>query len=157
MRLLVDDLKAHRLQIARAHLAGDFGVAFDLALYSLCVDLFERFGYRSHPLDLRAVESELHSSLNDLSGTPADRLLETRRKALNLDWLKLLPAEGFQALSALRPRPSSVSSPAASLHASSRSSRSRTGPTRSWNPPAGGLRSRSPIIGGRPPPTTGAG
>jgi ParB family chromosome partitioning protein len=63
-QMLVDDLKAHRLQIARAHLAGDFGVAFDLALYSLSVDLFERFGYRSHPLDLRSIESELHSSLN---------------------------------------------------------------------------------------------
>jgi len=100
-QLLVDDLKAHRLQIARAHLAGDFGVAFDLALYSLCVDLFERFGYRSHPLDLRATESELHSSLNDLAGTPADCLLDARRQALDLDWLKLPPAEGFQALSAL--------------------------------------------------------
>jgi hypothetical protein len=33
-QVLVDDLKAHRLQITRAHLAGDFGVAFDLALYS---------------------------------------------------------------------------------------------------------------------------
>jgi ParB family chromosome partitioning protein len=99
-QMLVDDLKAHRLQITRAHLAGDFGVAFDLALYSLCVDLFERFGYRSHPLDLRAIESELHSSLNDLSGTPADRLLKARRQALNLDWLKLPPDEGFAALAA---------------------------------------------------------
>jgi hypothetical protein len=42
--LLVDDLKAHRLQITRAHLAANFGVVFDLALYSLCIDLFERFG-----------------------------------------------------------------------------------------------------------------
>jgi ParB family transcriptional regulator, chromosome partitioning protein len=100
-QMLVDDLKAHRLQIAGAHLAGDFGVAFDLALYSLCVDLFERFGYRSHPLDLRAAETELRSSLNDLSGTPADRLLEARRQALDLDWLKLPPDEGFAALAAL--------------------------------------------------------
>ena len=65
-QLLVDDLKAHRLQITRAHLAADFDVAFDLALYALCVDLFERFGYRAHPLDLRATETPLHSSLNDL-------------------------------------------------------------------------------------------
>jgi ParB family chromosome partitioning protein len=36
---LVDDLKAHRLQITRAHLAGDFDVAFDLALYALSIDL----------------------------------------------------------------------------------------------------------------------
>ncbi len=157
-QMLVDDLKAHRLQIARAYLAGDFAVAFDLALYSLCVDLFERFGYRSHPLDLRAIESELHSSLNDLSGTPADRLLEARRKALDLDWLKLPPAEGFAALAALPTGArSGVSSPGASLRASSRSSRSRTGRTRWSNPPSVGWRSRSPITGGRPPPTTGAG
>ena len=100
-QLLVDDLKAYRLQITRAHLAADFDVAFDLALYALCVDLFERFGYRSHPLDLRAIETPLRSSLNDLSGTPADRLLEAQGNALDLDWLKLPPAEGFAALAAL--------------------------------------------------------
>ncbi len=100
-QLLVDDLKAHRLQITRAHLAADFDVAFDLVLYGLCVDLFERFGYRSHPLELRAIETPLHSSFNDLAGTPADRLLEAQGRALDLDWLKLPPAEGFAALAAL--------------------------------------------------------
>jgi ParB family chromosome partitioning protein len=97
---LVDDLKAHRLQITRAHLAADFAVAFDLALYALCADLFGRFGYRSHPLDLRAIEPPLRSSLNDLAGTAADRLLR-RRTALDLDWLKLPQAERFAALAAL--------------------------------------------------------
>ena len=72
-----------------------------MALYALCVDLFERFGYRSHPLDLRAIETPLHSSLNDLAGTAADRLLEAQGSALDLDWLKLPPAEGFAALAAL--------------------------------------------------------
>ena len=100
-QLLVDDLKAHRLQITRAHLAGSFMVAFDLALYSLCVDLFHQFGYRSRPLELRATEARPRSSLNDLSGTPADRLLETHGCALDLDWLKLSPAQGFAALAAL--------------------------------------------------------
>jgi ParB family chromosome partitioning protein len=100
-QLLVDDLKAHRLQITRAHLAADFDVAFDLALYALCVDLFERFGYRSHPLDLRGIEPPLHSSLNDLSGTPADRLFRAQGNALDLDWLKLSPEEGFALLAAL--------------------------------------------------------
>jgi ParB family chromosome partitioning protein len=99
-QLLVDDLKAHRLQITRAHLAADFGVAFDLALYALCVDLFDQ-RYRSHPLDLRATEAAPRSSLNDLSGTPADRLIETHGCALDLDWLKLPPAAGFAALAAL--------------------------------------------------------
>ena len=101
-QVLVDDLKAHRLQITRAHLAGDFGVAFDLALYSLGVDAFHR-GYRSRPLDLRMIETRPRSSLGDLAGTPADRRLEAQRNALDLDWLSLPPAEGFKALSALPP------------------------------------------------------
>jgi ParB family chromosome partitioning protein len=101
-QVLVDDLKAHRLQITKAHLAADFGVAFDLALYSLCVDLLHH-GYRSRPLDLRAIETRPRSSLNDLAGTAADRLLEAHRDALDVDWLSLPPAEGFAALSALLP------------------------------------------------------
>ena len=100
-QLLVDDLKAYRLQITRAHLAADFDVAFDLALYALCADLFERFGYRSHPLDLRATETPLRSSSNDLAGTAVDRLLEAQGNALDLDWLKLPPTESFAALAAL--------------------------------------------------------
>src|ERR1700730_3162413 len=100
---LADDLKAQRLQITPAPLAGDFGVAFDLALYALCVDLFERIGYRSHPLELRATESAPRSSLNDLSGTPADCFLETHGRALDLDWLSLPPAQRFAALAALPP------------------------------------------------------
>jgi ParB family chromosome partitioning protein len=99
-QLLVDDLKAHRLLITKAHLASDFGVAFDLALYSLCVDLLE-LGYRDRPLDLRVNETRPQSSLNDLAGTPADRLLEAHRNALDLDWLARPPAEGFAALAAL--------------------------------------------------------
>jgi ParB family transcriptional regulator, chromosome partitioning protein len=100
-QLLVDDLKAHRLQITRAHLAADFDVAFDLALYALCIDLFDDFRYHPRPLDLRATEAVPRSSLNDLSGTPADRLIETHGIALDLDWLKLPPAQGFAALAAL--------------------------------------------------------
>src|SRR5260370_13765327 len=100
-QLLVDDLNAHRLQITRAHLAVHFGVAFDLALYALCVDLFERFGHRWHPLELRATEPARASPHDDLSGNPADRLLETHGCARDLDWLQLPPAQGFAALAAL--------------------------------------------------------
>ena len=64
----IDDLKAYRLQITRAYLADDFAVAFDLALYALCSDLIDR-GYRDRPLDLRAIETPLRSTLNDLAGT----------------------------------------------------------------------------------------
>jgi ParB family chromosome partitioning protein len=100
-QLLVDDLKTHRLQITRAHLAADFEVAFDLALYALCIDLFNGFRYHPRPLDLRATEATPRSSLNDLSGTPADRLIEAHGATLDLDWLKLSSAEAFAALAAL--------------------------------------------------------
>jgi ParB family chromosome partitioning protein len=96
----VDDLKAYRLQITRAYLAGDFAVAFDLALYTLCTDLIGH-GYRDRPLDLRAIETSLRSTLNDLAGTAADRLLTAREAALDTAWLDLPPAQAFAALSAL--------------------------------------------------------
>jgi ParB family chromosome partitioning protein len=96
----IDDLKAYRLQITRAYLADEFTVAFDLALYALCTDLIDR-GYRDHPLDLRAAETPLRSTLNDLAGTAADRLLTAREAALDTAWLDLPPAQGFAALSAL--------------------------------------------------------
>jgi ParB family chromosome partitioning protein len=99
-QLLVDDLKAHRHQITRAHLAGNFEIAFDLALYALCIDLFRDFRHHPQPLELRAIEAHPRSSLNDLSGTPADRLIEAQGAALDLDWLKLPPAQGFAALAA---------------------------------------------------------
>ena len=100
-QLLVDDLKAHRHQITRAHLAGNFEVAFDLALYSLCVEIFEGRRLHSQPLDVRVTEPEPRSSLNDLAGTPADHLIEAHRSALDLDWFNLPPAAGFAALAAL--------------------------------------------------------
>lgn len=101
---LIDDLKAHRQQITRAHLAGNFAVAFDLALYSLCTRLFRPFRMPLQPaLDLRATEAHPRSSLNDLSGTAAERLTEAHRNALDLDWLELTPVQGFAALSGLPP------------------------------------------------------
>ena len=100
-QILVDDLKAHRLQITRAYLAGNFEAAFDLALYAVCTDLFRHVGYHTNPLELRATECAPRSSLNDLSGTPADRLLEAQRSALDLHWLQLPPSKAFAALAAL--------------------------------------------------------
>ena len=96
----IDDLKAYRLHITRAYLGGDFAVAFDLALYTMCTDLIGH-GYRDHPLDLRATEVPLRSTLNDLAGTPADRLLTMREAALDTAWLDLPPAQSFAALSVL--------------------------------------------------------
>jgi ParB family chromosome partitioning protein len=92
--------KAHRLQITKAHLAGDFETAFDVALYSLCIGVLH-LGYRANPLDLRAVQTHADSSLDDLKDTPAAERLAARREGLDLAWLSLPPAKGFARLSAL--------------------------------------------------------
>ena len=64
-------MTAHRHQITRAHLAGNFEVTFDLALYTLCADVLRHIGYHANPLDLRAIESRPRSSMNDLADTGA--------------------------------------------------------------------------------------
>jgi ParB family transcriptional regulator, chromosome partitioning protein len=97
---LIDDLKAHRLQITKAHLAGDFETAFDVALYSLCIGILH-LGYRANPLDLRALQTHADSSLGDLKDTPDAQRLAARRERLDLAWLSLPPAEGFARLCAL--------------------------------------------------------
>ena len=83
---------------------GKFRGGVDLALYALCSDVFDRFRYHTNPLDLRAIEATPRSSLNHLSGTPADRLIEAQRAALDLDWLKLPPTAAYATLVALPPR-----------------------------------------------------
>ena len=97
---LIDDLKAHRLQITKAHLAGDFETAFDVALYSLCIGTLH-LGYRANPLDLRALQTHADSSLGDLKDTPAAERLAARREGLELAWLSLPPDQGFARLCAL--------------------------------------------------------
>ena len=156
-QLLVDDLKAHRLQITRAHLAADFDVAFDLVLYALCIDLFERFGYRLHSLDLRATPTPLHSSLNDLAG--ARRIVCSRRRATRSISTGLIcrRRRASRRLRRCHQWSNSGSSRDASPFASSRSWRSKTGPIRSSKLPARGSRSRLPITGSRLRSIIGAG
>ena len=154
-QLLVDDLKAHRLQIARAHLAANFDVAFDLALYALCVDLFDGFRHHPRPLNLRATEAAPRSWLNDLSGTPADRLIEAHGIALDLDWLKRPPAEGFTALAAL-PTGAKQRLFAWCIAACLRPQLAIEDKADPVIECPVASRSHSPISGGRPPPIVGA-
>lgn len=152
---LVDDLKAHRLQIARAHLAEDFAVAFDLALYALSLDLFDR-GWRSRPLDLRAVETRpifTERSRPDF-GRPAARGANKRFRSIGCPCRR---PKGSRRSRPWRPRPSRTFSPGASRPRSSRSSPSRTAPIPSSKLRSGSSRSRLTTSGGRPPPITGDG
>ena len=96
----MDDLKAYRLQILKAHMAQDYSVAFDTALYSLCMGVLH-LGYFDNPLDLRAAPTQPRSSLNDLGETASHTLLESQSAMLVKSWLGLPPAEAFAAVSAL--------------------------------------------------------
>lgn len=96
----IDDLRAYRLQILKAHVAQDYSVAFDAALYSLCMGVLH-LGYFDNPLDLRAAPTQPRSSLNDLGETAAHALLESQSATLVKSCLGLPPAEAFAALSAL--------------------------------------------------------
>ena len=104
---------------------------------SIC---FERVGYRSHPLELRATETAPRSSLNDLSGTPADRLLEARTAARSISTGSSCRRPKASPRSPrCRRTPSSVSSPGASpLPQAAARDRGPRRPGRS-NAPAGGL------------------
>ena len=71
---LVDGLKAHRLQITRAYLAGNFEAAFDLALYAVCTDLFRHVGYHNAEdgsADLPAFLTEDEPAITALNGAAA--------------------------------------------------------------------------------------
>ena len=99
-KALAEDLKAYRLQMAKAHLAGHFDVAFDAMLYSLCMCVLHG-GYFGNPLSVPASPTRMDSSLNDLGETPASALLDDRRATLVTSWMSLEPAEAFEAMSAL--------------------------------------------------------
>ena len=155
---LVDDLKAHRLQITRAYLAGEF-----------------RGRVRSGAL------CALHGSVRPVSlSLQSARLAGDRGDAAQLAQRSLRHAGGSSDRDARRGARSRLAATAAGRRfrrtrrrcraddkqrlfawciasASSRSSRSRTAPTRCSKRRHSAWQSRSPITGGRPPPMTGAG
>jgi ParB family transcriptional regulator, chromosome partitioning protein len=127
---LVDDLKAHRHQITRAHLVGNFEVAFDLALYALCADLFRvsaitrRRSNCGRPKRSRAARSTICPVPRPIAGwtRSAPRLSSAGSNCRRRRASPRLPP--------YRPRRSSVCSPGPSRPRSSRSWRSRIVPIR---------------------------
>ena len=94
------DLRARRIQIAQAHLASNYQVAFDATLYSLCIDAFSVEG-QPDPLNIHASTVRLSSSVSDLKENPATERLEAIGEGLNMTWLQRPEADRFEALSAL--------------------------------------------------------
>ena len=105
---LADDLRAIRTTLVKAHLADDFGAAFDLMLFQMGRAAFTP-GYHDHALDiavretpdrppLRANDDTFHES------SPGEAMLEDR-SSLPFDWLEIEDgAESFAALRALAPK-----------------------------------------------------
>lgn len=101
--LLVQDLIAHRLQITKSHLASDYDLAFDLATFSLCRDVFSPSNYYhvKKPLDLRLGKTEETSSRKDLDGTKASKRREALLESFDLSWLNDDYSGSFEAFCAL--------------------------------------------------------
>ena len=102
---LADDLRSIRTALVKAHLAGDFPAAFDLALFQMGRAVFTP-GYRDHALDIAVKETpdRPNTRMNDAdfaAWSPGEAMLEDRSH-LSFDWLEIGDdGESFAALRAL--------------------------------------------------------
>ena len=103
---LADDLRAIRTALVKAHLAGSFAAAFDLALFQLARSVF-RSGFTADALDITVRESADRPAtrMNDADfadWSPGEAMLEDR-SGLALDWMEIEDdGAAFAALRALR-------------------------------------------------------
>ena len=102
---LADDLRAVRTALVKAHLADDFGAAFDLMLFQMGRAVFTP-GYHDHALDIAVRETPDRPPLrvnDDAFGdcSPGEAMLADR-SSLSFDWLEIEDRqESFAALRAL--------------------------------------------------------
>ena len=102
---LADDLRAVRTALVKAHLAEDFGAAFDLMLFQMGRAVFTP-GYHDHALDIAVRETSDRPPLrvnDDAFGdwSPGEAKLADR-SSLPFDWLEIEDRqESFAALRAL--------------------------------------------------------
>ncbi len=104
---LADDLRAVRTALVKAHLAEDFGAAFDLMLFQMGRAVFMP-AYRNDALDIAVLETSDRPPLrinDDAFGdwSPGEAMLADR-SSLSFDWLDIDDRqESFSALRALSP------------------------------------------------------
>ena len=102
---LADDLRACRTALVKAHLADDFGAAFDLMLFQMGRAVFTP-GYHDHALDIAVRETPDRPPLrvnDDAFGdwSPGEAMLADR-SSLSFDWLEIEDCqESFATLRAL--------------------------------------------------------
>ena len=105
---LADDLRAIRTTLVKAHLAEDFGAAFDLMLFQMGRAVFTP-GYHDDALDIAVRETPERPPLRANDDTfhessPGEEMLADR-SLLRFDWLEIEDrAESFAALRALPPK-----------------------------------------------------
>lgn len=97
---LADDLRYTRYHILRAHLSGDYDVAFDIMLYTMCQNVFGR-SYASNALDISLRRIYAPNGDKLVADSVADKMLTAMHEALKLDWMELDTPEDLRALSAL--------------------------------------------------------
>ena len=102
---LADDQRCIRTALVKAHLAGDFPAAFDLAVFQMGRAVFTH-GYHDHALDIAVKETadRPNTRMNDADfadWSPGEAMLEDR-SYLSFDWLAIEDdGESFAALRAL--------------------------------------------------------
>ena len=96
------DLRQTRRQVLAAHVAGDFGSAFDMLLWQMAQGILTVYYVSGSPLECRFTAERDAAGTADLSDTAASGLLAAHKDALNLNFIEIKDAsESFAALCAL--------------------------------------------------------
>lgn len=97
---LADDLRATRQHILRAHLAGDYDVAFDAMLYALCEQaLSPSYGTEALNISINPFLAQNRDMLHP--DTVAQKMLDALEQDLTVEWMTLEKPDDFRAMSAL--------------------------------------------------------
>ena len=96
------DLRQTRRQILAAHIAGDFGAAFDMLLWQMAKGILTVSYVRSEPLECRFTQERDAAGSANLEDTAASALIAAHKDALALDFIEIKdPTESFAAMCAL--------------------------------------------------------
>ena len=96
------DLRQTRRQILAAHVAGDFGSAFDMLLWQMSRSILTLYYVSGSPLECRFTVERDAAGTADLSETAASALLAAHKDALDLGFIEIKDAsESFAVLCAL--------------------------------------------------------
>ena len=92
------DLRQTRRQILAAHVADDFGAAFDMLLWQMAKGIFSVSYVSGRPLECNFRPDRDAPGSVKLDDTAAKALLAAHEEGLSLDFMQLAPAESFAAL-----------------------------------------------------------